>query len=462
VKKISKKLKEPGSFRDPSGFVYYQNKQVFRQIHDSYVKIFRKLDQSDFLPTLVKQHLLLPYKKVSSNYAYNQQANLVLQVEPIKFISYPYEWSFTQLKDAALLTLRLQKIALKHDCSLKDASAYNIQFHQGKPILIDLLSFEKYSPGKPWLAYQQFCEHFLGVLLLMRYTDLRLNQLQRIYHEGVPLDLVSRLLPKKTYFNFAILMHLHFHARNQQRHSADRQSRQQAFMSKRNLVALLENLESLIKSLTLTNKATEWGQYYTFTNYSTQAFKAKKKIVKAFIKLVKPKIVWDLGGNTGEFGRLSSKQRIFTVSFDIDPIAVDQNYRQSKIKGEKYILPLLMDLTNPSSSLGWALKERQSLSSRGPTDLILALALIHHLCISHNLPFSNVASFLKTLGSNLIIEFVPKTDSQVKKLLATREDIFTDYNQKSFEKTFSNHFQIIKKIPLRHGSQRVLYLMKTK
>jgi len=463
VKKILKNHKEPGSFRDPSGFVYYQDQKIFRQIHSSYAETFIELEKSGLLSKLLKQNFLLPFKKVSTRFAFDSRAKIVLQTTPVPFISYPYEWSFSQLKDAALLTLNLQKIALQYGFSLKDASAYNIQFWQGKPTLIDLLSFEKYSVGKPWIAYRQFCEHFLAPLLLMSFADLRLNQLLRVYHEGIPLDLASRLLPRKTYLNFAILMHIHFHSRNQRQHGSDHEFKtQQISMSKHNLIALLESLISLVKSLSLSHQPTEWGEYYTFTNYSARAFSNKKKIVRDFIKLAKPKTVWDLGGNTGEFSRLASDQKIFTVSFDIDPWAVEQNYQFTQAKKEKYILPILTDLMNPSPDLGWALQERKSLLARGPVDLVMALALIHHLAISQNLPFERIASFLKTSAPYLIIEFIPKHDSQVKKLLSTRKDIFTKYDQIHFEKTFAKYFKLIKKTAIGHGSERTMYFMKAK
>ena len=461
MKKPQKNHKELGSFRDPSGFVYYRNKKIFRQIHQSYLSTFTELKNSGFLTKLTKQKLLLPFKETSLKLAFDTQAVKVLQTPRLPFVSYPYEWSFSQLKDAALLTLKLQKIALQHGFSLKDASAYNIQFWQGKPILIDLLSFEKYMPGKPWVAYRQFCEQFLGPLLLINYTDLRLTTLLRTHLDGIPLDLISRLLPKKTFLRLAISMHIHFHAKNQQQFGAQHQQRLTR-LSKLNLIALLDNLESLINSLSLANQPTEWGKYYTFTNYSGKAFANKKKIVKQFINQIKPKTVWDLGGNTGEFSRLASNKGIFTVSFDIDPKAVEHNYQQVKTRQEKQLLPLLLDLTNPSPRLGWALTERQSLLDRGPVELVMALALIHHLAISQNLPFENIADLMQNLSKYLIIEFVPKTDSQVQKLLSTRKDIFDHYDQHNFEKAFLQHFHIIKKEPIKHGSQRVLYLMKKK
>ena len=462
MKKLIAKQKEPASFRDPSGFIYYQHNQVFRQINAPYAPTFQKLAKSHFLQNLINEHLLIPYQTVSNKSAFNKQARLVLKTKRVPFISYPYEWSFSQLKDAALLTLKIQKKALDNNFSLKDASAFNIQFFEGKPILIDVLSFEEYQTGKPWIAYQQFCQHFLAPLLLMSYVDIRLSQLWRIYLDGIPLDLVSKLLPKKTYLQPLIAMHLHLHARNQQRFVGQHQLKKQLHFPKANLYGLVASLETLIQYLKISRQQTEWEKYYTFTNYSSAAFKQKQRVVNTFLKRLKPKTAWDLGGNTGEFSRLASNQGIHTISFDLDPLAIEKNYLLTKEKNETHLLPLLLDLTNPSAHLGWALSERQSIIERGPTDVVMALALIHHLSISHNLPFEYLADFLAKLGTFLIIEFVPKTDSQVKKLLATRKDIFPWYQQDTFEKIFARSFTLITKTTLGHGSVRTLYLFKRK
>lgn len=457
--------KELSSFRDPSGFVYYADDKIYRQVNSSYKQEYLLFTESGLSQRLIKDQLLTPFSEVKTSQKVSDNVFTQLVVDKIPFVSYPYEWSFSQLKDAALLTLKIQKIALEYGMSLKDASAYNVQFLKGKPIFIDLLSFEQYQEGHPWVAYQQFCEYFLGPLALMAKVDLRFNLLFKTHLNGIPLDLVSKLLPKASFFNFSLLSHLHLHARNQKKYASFTEEKKveiQQKLSKTMLLGIIESLESTVKSLKLNKYDTEWGEYYTFTNYSDKAFEAKKTVVKNLISEVKPKSVWDLGGNTGEFSRLASQQKIQTLSFDIDPLAVEKNYLQVKQQKETQILPLLMDLMNPSPDLGWHLAERKSLLARGPADLVMALALIHHLCISNNLPFEFLARFCHQLGKHLIIEFVPKEDSKVQILLATRKDIFPDYNQEAFEKVFSQFYQIKKKIPLKLGSKRTIYLMTTK
>ena len=225
------------------------------------------------------------------------------------------------------------------------------------------------------------------------------------------------------------------------------------------MLGLLDSLLSTVKSLKVKTIQTEWTDYYQDNNYTSDSFEAKRRLVRSFIEKVQPKQVWDLGGNTGEFSRAASDLQIPTVCFDIDPGAVQQNYDLVKTNKEKFMLPLRMDLTNPSPDLGWHNAERESMQARGPVDLVMALALIHHLAISNNVPLADVASYFADLGENLIIEFVPKSDSQVKRLLASRLDIFPDYTLEGFRKAFAQRFVILDEKPVE-GSERTLFLMK--
>lgn len=232
-------------------------------------------------------------------------------------------------------------------------------------------------------------------------------------------------------------------------------------MSRTALLGLIDSLEGAVRSQTWKPSGTTWAEYYTETNYSDEAMGGKRRLVAELLDTVvpAPKTAWDLGANTGLFSRVASGRGIQTVSMDIDPAAVEKNYLEGRANGEKHLLPLLGDLTNPSPDLGWALRERRSLSARGPADLLLALALIHHLAIANNVPLDNVARFFRSLGEWLIIEFVPKSDSQVQRLLASREDIFTDYTVSGFETAFCRCFDIVRSIPVP-DSERTLYLLR--
>jgi hypothetical protein len=453
----------PASFRDPSGFVFLHDDALYRQINAVYKDNYDRLVSSGLYQRLVNAGLLIPHVEVSLELARSDDAYKVIQPQVVPFISYPYEWSFSQLKSAALATLEVQKIALEFNMSLKDGSAYNVQFLNGRPVLIDTLSFEPYQENTPWIPYRQFCQHFLAPLALMAYKDVRLSQLLRVFIDGIPLDLVAPMLPLRSYFNLSLLFHIHLHAKSQQ-HFKDRTVSRTAArrgMSRRALLGLLDNLETGIKKLRWNPQKTAWAAYYQDDSYSIEGIEHKQQLVADFIQIANPKTVWDLGANIGLFSRIASSQEIPTIAWDIDPGAVDINYRQITKNGETNVLPLLLDLTNPSPAIGWNTQERRSFGERGPADLILALALIHHLVISNNTPLDMVAGFLAELCHWLIIEFVPKHDPKVQKLLATRDDIFLDYTQQGFESTFTHYFTIERAEPVRDSS-RILYLMRAK
>jgi ribosomal protein L11 methylase PrmA len=430
-----------------------------RYVSKSYAADYDYLMQSGLYQELVDSGLLVPHKEITAK-TKDADRHKLLEPAMMPFISYPYEWSFSQLKDAALATIKIQQAALKHDMVLKDASAYNIQFHNGKPLLIDTLSFERYKEDEPWVAYRQFCQHFLAPLALASYVDIRLLKLLREYIDGIPVDLTARMLPSRTRFKPGLGLNIHLHAKTQRKY-ADAKKYKKSKVSQRAMSNLIYSLERLIESLSWKPGGTEWGDYYSFTNYDKRAFKAKADIVEGMIKKAAPKTVWDLGANTGEFSRLASRQGIFTVAADVDPVAVEKNYLAVKQQAETSILPLLMDLTSPSPDLGWANRERDSLENRGPADLIMALALIHHLAISNNVPLAEVASYFSRLGKYLIIEFVPKEDSQTQKLLTSREDIFGDYNQTGIEEAFGKYYQVVQKAQVKN-SKRTIYLLKAK
>lgn len=451
-----------GSFRDPSGFVFKKDGKLYRQVNKYYKKDYDLLVESGLLEELTEAGLLVAHKDVTGKVGFaGPDGYKVIQPEVVDFISYPYEWSFSQYKDAALTTLEIQRRALAKGMVLKDASAYNIQFQNGKPVFIDTLSFETYNAGEPWVAYKQFCQHFLAPLALMARTDVDLSKLMRVNIDGIPLPLASKLLGRRSKSNLRLLTHIHWHARSQMKHAHDgeKASTKKATLSKNAMVGLIANLASTVKSLKWNPTGTEWGDYYSFTNYSDRSFSAKKKIITGYVEKVKPKRVWDVGANNGLFSRIASEMGVSTVAFDIDPIAVEGNYRQIKKQKENNILPLVMDLTNPSPSLGWASEERESFIERGPADIVFSLALIHHLAISNNLPLEKLADFFASIGKHLVIEFVPKGDSQVNILLATRKDIFPDYNEAGFEKAFKKRFKIVSKDKVP-GSKRTLYLLK--
>lgn len=449
------------SFRDPSGYIFTSGGVIFRQINKSYRQNYDSLIKSGLFDKLVSSGYLIGHKQVPTPKNY-PNVYITIQPKKIPFISYPYEWCFSMLKAASLLTLEIQKTALEYNMSLKDASAFNIQFLEGKPILIDTLSFESYQEGKPWIAYKQFVEHFLAPLALMSMADIRLNRLATLFIDGIPVGLAARLLPFRSKLKLSLLLHIHAHSAGQKKFSGRKiTGKETKSFSRKAFLGLLDNLESTVKGLSWSPKETEWTDYYAENghNYTDSTLRQKAEAVRKFVKLTKPRTVWDIGANTGAFSRIAADNQALVIALDADYGALEKNYLEIVSKREKNILPLFCDLVNPTPAVGWANTERLSIFERGPADLVLALALLHHLAIARNIPFKLIASLFSKLATHLIIEFVPKGDSQVQKLLMNREDIFPEYKKNGFEKAFEEFFQIKKAIPLTN-SQRIIYLME--
>ena len=452
----------PASFRDPAGFVWTQAGKIYRHVGEDHREHDDAMMSGGLYADLVEAGMIVPHTEVDDVTSPRPGAYKVLQPEVVDFISYPYEWSYSQLKDAALLTLRIQTKAMDHGMSLRDASAYNIQFHAGRPVLIDTLSFEVLQEGKPWIAYRQFCQHFLAPLALMAHCDVRFGQLSRTYIDGVPLDLASAVLPRKTRRSPGLLAHIHAQARVEQRQqrAGTAPKAPQRELSLQRLKGIVWNLERTVRKLTWEPPKTAWRDYYDEAgHYSDDAHHHKKEIVGSLLDEAGGSTVWDLGGNIGVFSREASARGRKTVCFDIDPGCVEANWKKVVSDGETHVLPLLCDLRNPAPSLGWANRERWSLAERGPADVVMALALVHHLAIGNNGPLPMIAQYFSELGNKLIIEFVPKSDPMVKMLLAIRDDIFTDYDTEGFERAFETCFAIERKEPVK-DTDRVVYLMR--
>jgi hypothetical protein len=453
------KAKLAGSFRDPDGFLFFRNGCLYRQINERYRDDYDLLVGSGLYDSLSRSGLLVRHDEADISLAVSDEACRVIRPEPVPFISYPYEWCFSGLKSAALLTLDIERRALEAGMTLKDASAYNVQFKGCSPIFIDTLSFERYEEGKPWAAYRQYCQHFLAPLALMSGTDVRLGQLMRIYVDGVPLDLAGSLLPGRTRLSLGLQTHIHIHARYQRKFAGSGRSTKRGRMSRTAMLGLVESLEGTVRRLSYRPEGTEWSDYYEDTNYTGEGMDRKESLVAEFLGALGPQSVWDLGANTGRFSRIASERSKLVVAFDIDPAAVERHFTEGVAAAADNILPLVLDLANPSPGVGWAGEERSSIEERGPADAVLALALLHHLAISNNLPFEDIAGYLARLCRSLVIEFVPKEDPQVARLLVTRKDIFDRYTKEYFELAFQAYFIIERFEPIA-GSGRVLYMMR--
>jgi len=444
----------PSSFRDNRAFLFRRDGQLYRAVHKTYKSDYELLHSSGLYQELTARNWLVPHHEISM--LAPADISLILKPELLPCITYPYEWSFSQLKQAALLTLKIADLALKHNMLLKDASGFNVGWKDGEPIFIDLPSFRALVPGEPWPAYRQFCSHFLAPLSLMAYVDLNLQKLLLSNIDGLPLDLASRLMPRRTWLNLNLLIHIHLHARAQKKYSGT-EKKVEVSVSATTLRNLFHSLRLTVEKMRLPTVMTEWGDYYSATNYTPEQFEQKKAAIAAWIEEVKPATVFDIGANDGTFSRLAGRRAALVVSADIDPVAIEKNFNFLAANKIKNIVPLLQDLAQPSPGLGWNLEERTPLRDRIQPDMGLALALVHHIVIGNNVPLKMFCRYLHQTAPAWIVEFPAKDDSQVQRLLRNREDIFPDYTVQGFERAMEEFFTIKETRPIE-GSHRTLYL----
>lgn len=365
------------------------------------------------------------------------------------------------LQDAALCTLENALIALDADMILKDANTFNIQFLNGAPLLIDTLSFERYVEGESWIAYRQFCEHFLAPLVLMKYCNTSLIKLMTAYPNGIPLDICKSMLPLKARFNLNVYLHIFLQSKLSTSSSGAKHSSTERTFSKAKLLTLLNGLRDFIQSLQPNKDQTVWDHYYNETILSQHYLNEKKKLVSSYLQTIPFNTLLDLGANEGQFSILYQNTDKQIIALDEDRNCIEKLYRHCRQQQIKNILPLVCDLTAPSPCIGWNLDERPSIFQRINADVSLALALVHHLAIANNIPLEKIISFLASLSTYLIIEFVPKEDPKVKQLLANRNDIFDQYTLTHFRSLVEDGFEIVKE-DMIESTERILFLLKRK
>jgi hypothetical protein len=451
--------KEDSSFRDSAGFVFTVSNEYFRQVNFSYKEDYDLLMSSGLYDELVNTNRLLAHEETLQITPINVlECYKILYPKQISLITYPYCWSFSMLKDAALLTLSIEKTAIEYGMTLKDASVYNVQFIGAQPIFIDTLSFEHYTEREAWIAYGQFCRHFLAPLALMAKKDVSLNKLLMVNIDGIPLTLTSKLLPLNSYLSIGLLLHIHLHAKSVEHFNDKKTSDATKPFSKKSMLQLIENLEDCIKNLKWQPRNTEWFDYYD-KSVTSEYSKKKYQAVEHFLKKTSSTRIVDWGANDGKFSALAAEYASEVVSIDSDPACIELQYQRLKKNGVTRITPLIVDIMNPQPAIGWDNIERKHLLKRLNADTIMALALIHHLRVSNNTPLSMIAYFFSKYCQNLIIEFVPKSDDKVITLLQNRKDIFEDYTLAGFLAAFSEYFNVLEQVAL-NPTDRILFLME--
>jgi ribosomal protein L11 methylase PrmA len=448
--------RHPSSYRDPSGHIFEQEGIIYRQINASYADDYLHLKSSGLLAKLRSNKQIIDHEEVQAVEGADPSAWLVIKPQRIPTISYPSEWSFDALKDAALLHLDIMELSLSHNMILKDASPYNVQFVKGRAIFIDTLSFERYNQALPWIAYRQFCECFLYPLLLESYKKFYINQVYDSFPDGISAGQTANLLPFRTHLSLGCWLHVFLPASVAK--STHKGSRAIAF-SKKKMINLVSHLQTLISVLKSNDKsAAAWNTYYSETILSDAYLENKRAIFTQLTSDLKISAAIDIGCNDGYFSNLLCRNGVSVVAIDNDAPSVNRLFLHAK-KESLNILPLVVDISNPTPAIGFQNLERSSFLQRLNCELIVALALVHHLVIGKNIPLGMLVSFFYKYTKWLLIEFVPKDDPKVTAMLATREDVFVDYNQENFESTIAVYFALINKQAVP-GTIRTIYLYK--
>lgn len=464
---IPELVRASGSYRDPEGFVFFQGDRVFRALTKDGLASYHDFRQSPLCQWLEEERWITRTWETESAGAIAERFPEIIGIieqSRIPFISYPYEWSFDMLKDAALHTLDLLLHSGQHGFTLKDATAYNIQFPGCRPIFIDILSIAKYVPGTPWAGYTQFCQQFLFPLALTAHKGVDFQPVLRSYFEGIPLDVMKSLLGRLGWRKAGMFRHVFLQSFFQTGFQVDNPELKSSFQSLKfsldHVNALVRAMKKVVTQLHPSSSQRHWVEYSENRSYTSPEIEAKQRFVDKHLQNIQPNSVWDLGCNTGEFSLIARKYSDLVIAADADPESVNHLYRHCRQNGISGILPLVLDVTNPSPGLGWNNLARQGFLDRGKPTMVLMLALLHHLCLTHNVPFTYVFNLLLVVEAKyVIIEFVPKSDPMVKKLLANREDVYPWFNLPAFEAEAFKHFSPVDRHELPTG-KRVLYCLK--
>jgi ribosomal protein L11 methylase PrmA len=436
--------RDKGSFRDPSGYIFEDGDRIVRAVMPAADVQFGAIYDSGIIGELSAKGLMIDCTRLDSDAATlatykgarDDVAAALYEHPKVGMISYPYEWSFSQLKDAALAHLDLQMLALERDYELSDATAYNMQFVDGRPVHIDVMSLRPYVDGVHWAGYNQFCRQFLLPLLLEAWAGVSFQSMYRGSINGISFEDALSILPRRKLFtSISGLLHVYMHGQAVMANSsgAKKQADLTQKLPKNRYAAILEQLRSFIAGLESAKRpASYWKTYAAINSYSEPMRDKKLAFVADWAAREKPKAIWDIGGNTGDFSLAAIEAGAgSSVILDGDLDSLDAAYRL-RVKKGKPLLPIFMNLVDPTPNMGWRQSERKGLQERASADGIIALAVIHHMAISGNLPLAEAVQWLLNLAPTGIIEFVPKQDPMVAQLLAIREDIFSDYEEEVF------------------------------
>ncbi len=457
---------DTASFRDPDGKVFYFQGRVYRCLTGNGGKSYEKAQASGLIKFLEKEGLIVATRLCGgdevTSFGFKTAVEMVIEQEKVPFLSYPYEWSFEMLRKAALTHLDLMAHLVPRGLIVKDSSAYNYQFFGPNCKLIDIPSIEERKAKEPWLGYTQFCRHFLNPLLIYSVLKLPPHPLLRSNLDGISVEDANALIPCWKQLKNGILLHVWLQALLE-RKSSGLFSERALFMElpdqKNTILGTVKRIRRLIEHLDRPRRKNLWINYELKNSYTERARLAKQSMIENVIVKSKVNLVYDFGANAGEYSLIAAKHAAYVVAFDSDDSVADHLFMRLLKEKRGNVLPLLMDFTNPSPDQGFAGKECRSLMQRGKPDLIIAYALIHHLRINGNIPFHLMLDWFYSLGApNLLVEFVPKEDPMVQRLLRNRDDIYEDYNLDAFGRLCKERFKIIEQIQIPDRASEIFWL----
>lgn len=454
----------PSSFRDRDARVFEHQGKIYRCLSEKSCSDWAALQCSKLFATFVEKGSLArtaaaPDSIAKALHEHGKWAG-VLEHERLPFISYPYEWCFAMLRDAAALHLELLEAALKEDLIIKDSSAFNIAWRGIEPVFIDISSFERLPAGEIWRGYRQFCQMFLFPLILQAYKEVPFQPFLRGNIDGIESAVMLGLMSIRDLLRAGVFKHVFLQAKLENRYAATSRNLggeiKNAGFQKELILVNVRGLRKLIQGLRWRRAHSAWSSYTDANRYDEPALNAKKEFVERSVTVKRRELVWDLGCNTGVFSRLAAKHAGYVLAADADHLCVELLYRALRSEGVRNVHPLVLNVANPSPNQGWRGMERSSLEMRGRPSLLLCLALIHHVVITANIPLAEFIAWLASLGGDLVIEFVSREDPMVKQLLLNKADNYGDYEREHFEKELQKSYLIVQREELLEGA-RVLY-----
>ena len=456
---------EPGSFRDRTSRVFYRDGAVLRGLNAHAAQEWEVLKTEPFFQQSMAEGKIVRTEQViptdASPSPRDGQWSILLKHQAIPFISYPYEWPFSMLQAAALLTLELQAAALNVDMTLKDATPFNVQWSGSQPVFIDIPSFERLRPGEPWVGYRQFCQLFLYPLFLQAYKDIPFQPWLRGSLEGIEPAQCAQLMSLRDMLRPGVLSHVILQAKAQASYAQTernlKKDLRQAGFHKTLIQANVSRLRKLVAQLTWKQSQSTWSGYTEALPYTEREQHQKADFVRRITHSRRWNIVWDLGCNTGTFSRIAAENADYVLAMDIDTLVIERFYRELTRDRSPNILPLISNVADPAPNLGWRGLERKALVERGRPDLTLCLALLHHVVISAHIPLREFITWLASLGTALVIEFVTRDDPMVRTLLRHKADHYTDYDLEYFERCLADAFVIDRQETLESGTRRLYY-----